>query len=110
MAGVALSTDADVTSFLHVEDAAMAAVQALNWPTGAVNIVDDEPAPASVWSPVFASAMGVPVPTSAETSVGDGGTTCGSSTTGSYTIGASPRSRVVPLGPAAPPTPTLAPT
>jgi hypothetical protein len=58
MAGVALSTGADVTSFLYVEDAAIAAVQALNWPTGAVNIVDDEPAPASAWSAVFAFGGG----------------------------------------------------
>jgi nucleoside-diphosphate-sugar epimerase len=32
-------------SFLHVEDAARAAVLALNWPSGTVNIVDDAPIP-----------------------------------------------------------------
>ncbi|GAB2646431.1 NAD-dependent epimerase/dehydratase family protein [Kribbella swartbergensis] len=57
-----LPAGADVTSFLHVEDAAIAAVQALTWPTGAVNIVDDEPAPASAWMPVFAEAVGAPAP------------------------------------------------
>jgi len=57
-----LPTGADITSFLHVEDAALAAVQALHWPTGPVNIVDDEPAPASAWSPVFAESVGAPTP------------------------------------------------
>jgi nucleoside-diphosphate-sugar epimerase len=55
-----LPTGSDITSFLHVEDAAIAAVRALEWPTGAVNIVDNEPAPASVWSTVFAESVGVP--------------------------------------------------
>jgi nucleoside-diphosphate-sugar epimerase len=49
-----------VTSFVHVEDAAQAAVLALAWPKGTFNIVDDEPAPASVWGPVFAAAVGAP--------------------------------------------------
>lgn len=51
-----------VTSFIHVDDAAAATVRALSWPSGAVNIVDDEPAPARVWAPVFAEAVGVPRP------------------------------------------------
>lgn len=50
----------DVTSFVHVDDAAQSAVLALTWPKGPVNIVDDEPAPASVWGPVFAAAVGAP--------------------------------------------------
>lgn len=49
-----------VTSFVHVDDAAQAAVRALEWPKGTVNIVDDEPAPADVWAPVFAAAVGAP--------------------------------------------------
>jgi nucleoside-diphosphate-sugar epimerase len=57
-----LPAGSDITSFLHVEDAAIAAVRALEWPTGPVNIVDDEPAPASAWSPVFAESVGVPAP------------------------------------------------
>lgn len=57
-----LPTGPDVTSFLHVEDAAIAAVRALQWPSGPVNIVDDEPAPASTWAPVFAKAVGAPPP------------------------------------------------
>lgn len=48
----------DISSFLHVDDAAEAAVQALDWPSGPVNIVDDEPAPASAWAPVLAEAVG----------------------------------------------------
>ncbi|WP_112242558.1 NAD-dependent epimerase/dehydratase family protein [Kribbella monticola] len=52
----------DITSFLHVEDAAAAAVQALDWPTGPVNIVDDEPAAGTEWVPAFAAAIGAPVP------------------------------------------------
>ncbi|TDU91226.1 nucleoside-diphosphate-sugar epimerase [Kribbella voronezhensis] len=51
----------DISSFLHVEDAAAAAVQALDWPTGPVNIVDDEPAAATEWVPAFAASIGAPV-------------------------------------------------
>ncbi|WP_432941651.1 NAD-dependent epimerase/dehydratase family protein [Kribbella sp. CA-253562] len=57
-----LVADADVSSFLHVEDAAASAVEALDWPTGVVNVVDDVPAPASEWLPVFARAVGAPAP------------------------------------------------
>ena len=41
-----LRADEGITSFLHVEDAARAAVLALDWPPGIITIVDDEPAPA----------------------------------------------------------------
>ncbi|WP_372009433.1 NAD-dependent epimerase/dehydratase family protein [Paenibacillus chitinolyticus] len=51
-----------VSSLLHVEDAALAAVAALGWPSGAVNIVDDEPAPGTLWLPAYASALGAPDP------------------------------------------------
>lgn len=51
-----------VSSFIHVEDAARAAVAALDWPSGTVNIVDDEPAPARAWLPAFAAAVGAPPP------------------------------------------------
>ncbi len=57
-----LPADADVTSFLHVEDAAEATVQALGWPAGPVNIVDDDPAPATDWLPVYATAIGADAP------------------------------------------------
>jgi nucleoside-diphosphate-sugar epimerase len=57
-----LVADANVTSFLHVDDAAAAAVQALTWPSGAVNVCDDEPATGRDWVPVFCAAVGVPQP------------------------------------------------
>lgn len=60
-AGGFTATDA-VTSFLHVADAARAAVAALTWPTGVYNIVDDEPAPARTWGKIFADAVGAPNP------------------------------------------------
>jgi nucleoside-diphosphate-sugar epimerase len=65
MATAALPMTADVTSFVHIDDAAAASVAALNWPTGAVNIVDDEPAPGDEWIPVFSRAAGAPAPTPA---------------------------------------------
>lgn len=57
-----LTADAAVSSFLHVEDAARAAVAALDWPNGPVNVVDDEPAPATEWLPALAAALGEPAP------------------------------------------------
>lgn len=56
-----LATD-DVTSFVHVEDAAQAALLALAWPKGTFNIVDDEPATATVWAPAVAASIGGPAP------------------------------------------------
>jgi len=52
----------DVTSFVQIDDAAAAAVAAVGWPSGAVNVVDDEPAAASVWLPEFCAAVGAPSP------------------------------------------------
>jgi nucleoside-diphosphate-sugar epimerase len=54
--------DGDVTSFLHVDDAAAAAVAALGWPSGAVNVCDDEPAAARDWVPAFCASVGAPPP------------------------------------------------
>ncbi|WCN36560.1 NAD-dependent epimerase/dehydratase family protein [Aneurinibacillus uraniidurans] len=51
-----------VSSFLHVEDAARAALLALDWPSGLVNIVDDSPAPGTLWLPAYASAIGAAQP------------------------------------------------
>ncbi|MBQ4870408.1 NAD(P)-dependent oxidoreductase [Priestia megaterium] len=59
--GQVKATDS-VTSFLHVEDAAQAAVEALKWPSGPINVVDDEPASGKEWLPVFASVIGAPEP------------------------------------------------
>ncbi|GLY91931.1 NAD-dependent epimerase/dehydratase family protein [Actinoallomurus iriomotensis] len=66
--GGGLTAGADVTSFVHADDAAEAAVRALTWPSAAVNICDDEPAPADDWAPVFAAAVGAspPAPGNAE--------------------------------------------
>jgi nucleoside-diphosphate-sugar epimerase len=52
----------DVSSFVHVDDAADAAVQALAWPSGTVNICDDEPAAGTEWVPAFCRAVGAPSP------------------------------------------------
>ena len=52
----------DVTSFVHVGDAALAAAQALDWPSGAVNVCDDDPAPGIEWVPVFCAAVDAPAP------------------------------------------------
>jgi nucleoside-diphosphate-sugar epimerase len=51
-----------VASFLHVADAARAALQALAWPAGPLNIVDDEPAAGTDWLPLYASLVGAPPP------------------------------------------------
>jgi len=49
-------------SFLHVDDAASAAVCALTRGSGAYNVVDDDPAYCREWIPVFAQAVGAPRP------------------------------------------------
>ena len=52
------------TSFLHVDDAARAALLALDGPPGTYNICDDEPAPLRVWLPPYAEALSAPPPRS----------------------------------------------
>ena len=55
-------------SWLHVEDAASAAVAALErGAPGIYNVVDDEPAPQPEWLPVLAHALGADPPAAAET-------------------------------------------
>jgi nucleoside-diphosphate-sugar epimerase len=52
-----------ITSFIHLEDAAAATVLALEKDGPAIyNIVDDEPAPAREWLPVYAQALGAKPP------------------------------------------------
>jgi nucleoside-diphosphate-sugar epimerase len=52
-----------ITSWIHLEDAAAATVLALEQDGPAIyNIVDDEPAPAREWLPVFAQALGAKPP------------------------------------------------
>ncbi|MEU0235284.1 MULTISPECIES: NAD(P)-dependent oxidoreductase [unclassified Streptomyces] len=60
------AADGSVGSFVHVGDAAEAAVRALEWPPGAYNVVDDEPAPGHAWLPVLAEALGGRAPGRAE--------------------------------------------
>jgi nucleoside-diphosphate-sugar epimerase len=50
------------SAFLHADDAASAALAALDWPAGAVNVVDDEPATEREWLPVFCASVGAPAP------------------------------------------------
>jgi nucleoside-diphosphate-sugar epimerase len=57
-----LTANADVSSFVHADDAAAAAVAALEWPTGAVNVCDDDPAPGWDWVPAFCAAVGADPP------------------------------------------------
>ena len=55
-------------SWLHVDDAASAAVAALErGAPGLYNVVDDEPAPQPEWLPVLARALGADAPATAET-------------------------------------------
>jgi 2-alkyl-3-oxoalkanoate reductase len=54
---------AGVSSWLHVDDAASAAVAAVERNArGVFNIVDDEPAPVSEWLPALAAAVGARPP------------------------------------------------
>jgi nucleoside-diphosphate-sugar epimerase len=62
LAGGAFVATGGVSSFVHVDDAARATVLALGWPSGPVNVVDDEPASAHAWAPAFANAVGAPEP------------------------------------------------
>jgi len=55
-------TTTAITNFLHVEDAAIATVQALRWPSGVVNIVDDTPARAAEWLPAYAEELSAKAP------------------------------------------------
>ncbi len=46
-------------SFIHIDDAAQATVEAVERAQpGVFNIVDDEPAPVTEWAPVFAASVG----------------------------------------------------
>ncbi|MEA2347010.1 MAG: hypothetical protein QOG62_797 [Thermoleophilaceae bacterium] len=52
-----------ITPFIHVDDAAAAAVAALEGgKPGIYNVVDDEPAPAGDWLPAYAEALGAKAP------------------------------------------------
>jgi 2-alkyl-3-oxoalkanoate reductase len=51
-----------VSSFVHIEDAAIATVAALTAEPGVYNLVDDDPSPQSVWLLAFAKFLGAPKP------------------------------------------------
>jgi nucleoside-diphosphate-sugar epimerase len=53
---------AAMLSFIHVDDAASAAVAAVDAPPGVFNVVDDEPVRARDWLPLFAHSLGGPEP------------------------------------------------
>jgi nucleoside-diphosphate-sugar epimerase len=58
-----IGSGAGIWSFLHIADAAAAAVCALDHGTpGVYNVVDDDPAPASEWLPAVARAVGAKPP------------------------------------------------
>jgi nucleoside-diphosphate-sugar epimerase len=51
-----------VSSFVHIEDAAIGTVAALSAEPGVYNLVDDDPSPQAVWLPAFAKFVGAPPP------------------------------------------------
>jgi nucleoside-diphosphate-sugar epimerase len=58
-----VGSGAGVWSFVHIEDAASATVAAIErGRPGIYHVVDDEPAPVSVWLPELARAIGAPPP------------------------------------------------
>jgi nucleoside-diphosphate-sugar epimerase len=65
LAGKALTVGGgtSVFSFSHVDDVATAIVAAVDRrPVGAINVVDDDPAPMSTWLPYFADVVGAKPP------------------------------------------------
>jgi len=51
-----------VSSFVHIDDAAVGTVAALEAAPGIYNLVDDDPSPQAVWLPAFAKFLGAPAP------------------------------------------------
>jgi nucleoside-diphosphate-sugar epimerase len=51
-----------VSSFVHIDDAAIATVAALTAEPGVYNLVDDDPSPQSIWLRAFAKFLGAPAP------------------------------------------------
>jgi len=51
-----------VSSFVHINDAAIATLALLAAEPGVYNLVDDDPSPQAVWLPAFARFVGAPVP------------------------------------------------
>jgi nucleoside-diphosphate-sugar epimerase len=58
-----VGSGAGMWSFIHIDDAATATVAAIeHGERGVYNVVDDEPAPVSVWLPAAAEALGAKAP------------------------------------------------
>lgn len=57
-----LRTNDGVASFIHVADAAQAALLALDWPAGVYNMADDEPARKRELFNMYATLIGAPPP------------------------------------------------
>ena len=51
-----------VSSFVHIDDAAVGTVAALSAEPGVYNLVDDDPSPQAVWLPAFAHFLGAGEP------------------------------------------------
>jgi nucleoside-diphosphate-sugar epimerase len=51
-----------VSSFVHIDDAAIGTVAALTAEPGVYVLVDDDPSPQAVWLPAFAKFVGAPAP------------------------------------------------
>jgi len=51
-----------VWSWVQIEDAAVATVDALTAPPGVYHVVDDDPSPVAAWLPAFARSVGAPPP------------------------------------------------
>jgi nucleoside-diphosphate-sugar epimerase len=51
-----------VSSFVHINDAAIATVALLTAEPGAYNLVDDDPSPQALWLPAFAKFLAAPPP------------------------------------------------
>jgi len=51
-----------VSSFVHINDAAIATVEALTAEAGVYNVVDDDPSPQNVRLPAFANFLNAPTP------------------------------------------------
>jgi nucleoside-diphosphate-sugar epimerase len=57
-----IGTGEAVWSWVHIDDAVLATVEALTVPPGVYHVVDDNPSPVSIWLPAFARAVGAPLP------------------------------------------------
>src|SRR5262245_22437039 len=51
-----------VWSWVHIDDAVVATVEALTVPPGVYHVVGNDPSPVSIWLPAFARAVGAPPP------------------------------------------------